>query len=77
MVEIHDRTPITIAPEAAPGGISEEPDPWDLLRPYRADEMTMGPISTRVNRPAMISRTCSIRSGQPSSPSAAVRARAM
>ena len=33
------------------GGLGEEPDPRDLMRPHRACLMRMWPISTRVNQP--------------------------
>jgi putative SOS response-associated peptidase YedK len=49
---IHDRMPVIIAPEDYTRWLpSLDPDPRDLLVPYRAAPMTMWPISTRVNKP--------------------------
>ena len=33
------------------GGLGDEPDPPDLMRPFPADLMRVWPISTRVNKP--------------------------
>ena len=32
-------------------GLSDEPDPRELMRPFPAEPMRMWPISTRVNKP--------------------------
>jgi putative SOS response-associated peptidase YedK len=51
IANIHDRMPLVLAPSDYTRWLSEEPDPSDLMRPFRADLMRMWPISTRVNKP--------------------------
>jgi putative SOS response-associated peptidase YedK len=43
--------PVILAPGDSARWLGEEPDPRDLMRPYRADPMRMWPIFTRVNKP--------------------------
>jgi putative SOS response-associated peptidase YedK len=43
--------PVILAPAEHARWLGEEPDPRDLMRPFRADLMRMWPISTRVNKP--------------------------
>jgi putative SOS response-associated peptidase YedK len=50
VADIHDRMPLILAPRDYVRGLSEEPDPCDLMRPYPASPMRMWPISTR-NKP--------------------------
>ena len=49
--EIHDRMPLILAPGDYTRWLGDEPDPNDLIRPYRSAPMRMWPISTRVNKP--------------------------
>ena len=42
--------PVILAPEDYARWIGEEPDPRDLMKPFPSELMTMGPISTRVNK---------------------------
>jgi putative SOS response-associated peptidase YedK len=51
VAEIHDRMPLILAPTDCIRWLSDEPDPPDLMRPFRAEPMRMWPISTRVNQP--------------------------
>ena len=51
VAEIHDRMPLIIAPRDYERWLSDDPDPHDLMRVFRAEPMRMWPISTRVNRP--------------------------
>lgn len=51
VAEIHDRMPLILAPGNYARGLSDEPDPRDLMRPFSAEPMRMWPISTRVNKP--------------------------
>lgn len=44
--------PAILAPEDYDRWLSAEPDPRDLLQPFRSDLMVIWPISTRVNSPA-------------------------
>jgi len=37
--DIHDRMPVILAPRDYPRWLSEEPDPRDLMRPFKADLM--------------------------------------
>ena len=46
---IHNRMPVILAPADYARWLSDEPDPRDLLKPYRSEPMTLWPISTRVN----------------------------
>ena len=49
---IHDRMPVILHPEDYTRWLSDlEPDPYDLLKPFPSDLMTMWPISTKVNFP--------------------------
>jgi putative SOS response-associated peptidase YedK len=49
---IHDRMSAIIPREAYDRWLANiEPDPRDILLPYRSELMTMWPISTRVNKP--------------------------
>ena len=44
--------PVIISPEDYTRWLSSlDPDPRDLLAPYRAEPMIIWPISTRVNKP--------------------------
>jgi putative SOS response-associated peptidase YedK len=50
--KIHDRMPVIIPPIAYDRWLSTlEPDPRDLLVPYRSEPMKIWPISTQVNKP--------------------------
>jgi putative SOS response-associated peptidase YedK len=51
VADIHDRMPLILAPEGYGRWLGDEPDPRDLMRPFRAGLMRMWPISTRVNKP--------------------------
>jgi putative SOS response-associated peptidase YedK len=51
VAEIHDRMPLIIATTDYTRWLSDEPDPRDLMRPFPAEPMRMGLISTRVNKP--------------------------
>ena len=51
VADIHDRTPVILAPADYGRWLGDEPDPRDLLRPFPAGPMRMWPISTRVNKP--------------------------
>jgi putative SOS response-associated peptidase YedK len=48
---IHDRMPLIIAPGDYGRWLGDEPNPYDLMRPFPAEPMRMWPISTRVNKP--------------------------
>jgi putative SOS response-associated peptidase YedK len=48
---IHDRMPVIVAPEDYQRWIGENAEVNDLLKPFPASQMTMWPISTRVNSP--------------------------
>jgi putative SOS response-associated peptidase YedK len=53
VIEIHDRMPLILPPEAYDRWLATiEPDPRDLLVPYPSEFMKIWPISTRVNKPA-------------------------
>ncbi|CAH1671475.1 SOS response-associated peptidase [Chelatococcus asaccharovorans] len=50
---IHDRMPVIIGPDGYDRWLSpQEADPRDMLRPYPAGDMTLWPVSRRVNTPA-------------------------
>ena len=49
---IHDRMPAILKPESYDRWLGIEPDPSELMISFRAELMTMWPISTRVNKPA-------------------------
>jgi putative SOS response-associated peptidase YedK len=51
VAEIHDRMPLILARADYVRWLSDEPDPYDLLRSYPAAPMRMWLISTRVNKP--------------------------
>ena len=51
VAETHDRMPLILAPSDYARWLGEEPDPHDLMRPFKAEPMRMWPISTRVNKP--------------------------
>jgi putative SOS response-associated peptidase YedK len=52
IAEIHNRMPVIIGPENYDRWLSPiEPDPRDLLAPYRSEPMVIWPISMRVNAP--------------------------
>jgi putative SOS response-associated peptidase YedK len=48
---IHDRMPLIIAPGDYGRWLGDEPNPYDLMRPFPAEPMQIWPISTRVNKP--------------------------
>lgn len=48
---IHDRMPVIIAPEDYDLWLGAESDPRELMRSFPPEQMTMWPISTRVNSP--------------------------
>jgi hypothetical protein len=43
--------PVILAPGDYARWLGDEPDPRELMRPFRADLMRMWPISMRVNKP--------------------------
>lgn len=47
---LHDRMPVIIAPEDRERWL-KGPDPNELLKPYPADQMTMWPVSPKLNSP--------------------------
>jgi putative SOS response-associated peptidase YedK len=49
---IHDRMPVIIAPQNYERWLGIEPDPYDLLKPYPAEPMTIWPIGRKVGSPA-------------------------
>src|SRR5215207_4274055 len=49
--QLHDRMPVIIAPENRDRWLDPQSAPDDLLRPYPADQMTMWPVSSKVNSP--------------------------
>ena len=49
--QIHDRMLAILKPESYGRWLGLEPDPHDLLITYPSEQMTMWPISTRVNKP--------------------------
>lgn len=51
VAEIHNRMPLILAPGDYARWLSEEPNPYELMRPFPAGLMRMWPISTRVNKP--------------------------
>jgi putative SOS response-associated peptidase YedK len=51
VAEIHDRMPLIIAPGDYGRWLGDEPNPYDLMRPFPAEPMQIWPISTRVNKP--------------------------
>jgi len=50
VASIHDRMPLILNSRDYSRGLSEEPDPSDLMRPFPADPMRMWPISRRINK---------------------------
>src|SRR4051794_27725012 len=48
---LHDRMPVIIAAPDRQRWMQPDEAPEDLLRPYPADEMTMWPVSVKVNSP--------------------------
>jgi putative SOS response-associated peptidase YedK len=53
VAQIHNRMPAILEPAGYDRWLSLEPDPHDLLITYPSEPMTMWPISTRVNKPAL------------------------
>jgi putative SOS response-associated peptidase YedK len=51
VADIHDRMPVILSRFDYARWLGDEPDPWDLMRPYPASLMRIWPISTRVNKP--------------------------
>jgi putative SOS response-associated peptidase YedK len=51
VAEIHDRMPLIIAPGDYGRWLGDEPNLYDLMRPFPAEPMQIWPISTRVNKP--------------------------
>lgn len=52
MAEIHNRMPVILHPDDYTRWISGiEDDPYDLMKPFPSELMTMWPISTKVNVP--------------------------
>ncbi len=51
VADIHDRMPVILASGDYARGLSEDPDPRDLMRPYPAELMRIWPMWTRVNEP--------------------------
>ncbi len=51
VAHIHNRMPLILAPNDYTRGLSDEPDPRDLLQSFPAEPMRLWPISTRVNKP--------------------------
>jgi len=51
VADIHDRTPVILAPADYVRWLSDEPDPRELMRPFPAGLTRIWPISTRVNKP--------------------------
>src|SRR6476660_8616332 len=51
VAQIHDRMPLILSKSAYERWLGLEPDPHDLLTPFPAELMVMGPVSTRVNSP--------------------------
>lgn len=47
----HDRRPVILQTADYDRWLGDEADPADLIRPYPADDMVSGPVSTRVNKP--------------------------
>jgi putative SOS response-associated peptidase YedK len=50
VAELHDRMPVIIAPQDHERWL-KGPNPQELLKPYPADEMTMWPVSPKLNSP--------------------------
>ncbi|MGY5811986.1 SOS response-associated peptidase [Rhizobium sp. LEGMi198b] len=51
MATIHDRMPVILAPEFYERWLSAESDPYELLKPFPAELMTMWPIGRDVGSP--------------------------
>ncbi|MCA1403072.1 SOS response-associated peptidase family protein [Ensifer sp. IC3342] len=51
MAAIHDRMPVLLHPQDYERWLSPEPDPHDLMTPFRAELMTMWPIDRKVSSP--------------------------
>ncbi len=51
MAMIHDRMPVIIDPKDYERWLSPEPDPYDLLKPFPAENMKMWPIGKKVGSP--------------------------
>jgi putative SOS response-associated peptidase YedK len=51
MRQIHDRMPVILHPEDYERWLSPEPDPYDLMRPFPGELMTMWPIGKNVGSP--------------------------
>ncbi|MBB3455072.1 putative SOS response-associated peptidase YedK [Rhizobium sp. BK313] len=51
MAQIHDRMPVILHPEDYERWLSPEPDPYDLMRPFPSELMTMWPIGKNVGSP--------------------------
>ncbi|WFU13183.1 SOS response-associated peptidase (plasmid) [Rhizobium sp. CB3090] len=51
MAQIHDRMPVILHPEDYERWLSSEPDPYDLMRPFPSELMTMWPIGKDVGSP--------------------------
>jgi putative SOS response-associated peptidase YedK len=51
MAQIHDRMPVILHPEDYERWLSPEPDPYDLMRPFPSELMTMWPIAKNVGSP--------------------------
>jgi putative SOS response-associated peptidase YedK len=65
VAQIHDRMPAILKPSHYERWLSTEPDPHGLLITYHSEQMTMSPISTRVNKPenddrSLLKRTADI-----------------
>ena len=48
---IHDRMPAILKPAGYDRWLGLEPDPRDLLAPFPSEQLTIWPISRRVNSP--------------------------
>lgn len=51
MATIHDRMPVILHRQDYERWLSPEPDPFELLKPFPAELMTMWPIDRRVGSP--------------------------
>jgi putative SOS response-associated peptidase YedK len=49
--QVHDQMPAILEPKSYDRWLGLEPDPHDLLISYPSEDMTIRPISTRVNKP--------------------------
>ena len=63
--KIHNRMPAILKPTSYDRWLGPEPDPRDLLVTYPSEQMTMWPISTRVNSPANDDPSLLDRTGDP------------